>query len=331
MSDHAIEHQGERIDHTGHCIDHPQIRVRRPNANGGWRIILTNGCPLCAIDPVKTITRRSSGGSNAYALTRKDSSRRPTLCHEETDFAKSYCSDSDITETTVASSHSSSSCHSNLDDFHGHLSPESSRSKRIVCGMRYVDPVSGRAGTYTGQVSPDTQSPHGVGCLRLHDGQLLDGEWSEGHLIQSQDTRHRKEYVRHPSRGRRESLSESFNRSCRLVDDEQRTSYSRHPSRSRREPLSHSIRFDEDEEQHQNYSRQPSKTRRESVRSISRSFRCNEEDEDANSIGETYSLGSQGDRTVGTYSAREKKSSLPIMSSGQLDRRPSRSYSEVKR
>lgn len=309
MSDHAID-----LDPTGHCLSHPQIRVRRPNANGiGFRTILTNGCPLCAIHPVKPMARRSTGPVASHALVRRDSGRRRSL---EEDFAKSYCSSSDMTTTTVASSQSSSSCHSNLDDYHS----SHSERKRVVCGMRYQDPESGRSGTYTGQVEQETQCPHGVGSLRLHDGDILDGEWSRGRLIQDV---HRRE--RCPSRSRRESLSESL-RSCRLEDEEhQKSQISRHPSRSRRESLSHSIRFPE--EPH-HYERSASRCRRESLHSLSRSHRFDEDDDDANSF-ENNSLGSHGEQTVATYSARESKSSLPKRSSG-MERRPSRGYAEVK-
>lgn len=307
MSDHAID-----LDPTGHCIAHPQIRVRRPNPNGiGYRIILTNGCPLCAIEPVKP--RRSSG--NNQSIVRRDSGRRRSF---EEDFGKSFCSASDITETTVASSQSSSSCLSNLEDFHsnGPLSPVSER-KRVICGMRYQDP-RGRIGTYTGQVDAETQFPHGIGCLRLGDGEVLDGEWSRGHLI-SEESHHRsKEHARHPSRSRAEHLSESL-RSCRLDDDE---SIHRHPSRSRRESLSHSTRFEEEPQEYQ-YTRSSSRCRRESLRSLSRSCRFYEEDEDANSI-ENHSLGSHGEHTVATYSARESKRTM------HLDKRPSRGHAEVK-
>lgn len=329
MSDHAAEVQDERLDPTGHCIDHPQIRVRRPNSNGsGWRTILTNGCPMCAIDPVKPYTRRNSNSSNSGALTRRDSgSRRWNYCQDENDFTKSYCSSSDVTATTVASSQSSSSCHSNLDDFHGPISPNSSsRSKRIVCGMSYVDPESGRSGTYTGQVSPDSQLPNGVGCLRLHDGDIMDGEWSRGRMVHTINPSRR-----HASRSRRESLSESLNRSCRLEDEDQspQQSFNRQPSRSRRESLSRSVCLDE-EPSSKHHVRNPSRSRRESIRSISRSCRFYEEEEDANSIGGNNSLGSHDDQTVATYSARESKSSLPKSSNG-IVRRPSRScHSEVK-
>ena len=334
MSDHAVEAQDERLDQTGHCIDHPQIRVRRPNSNGSWRTILTNGCPLCAIDPVKPYTRRDSNGSNSGALTRRDSgSRRWSHCQDENDFTKSYCSSSDVTATTVASSQSSSSCHSTLDDFQGPISPtSSSRSKRIVCGMPYVDPVSGRSGTYTGQISQESQLPNGVGCLRLHDGDVMDGEWCRGRMVDSANSSRRSEYARHASRSKRESLAESLNRSCRLEDEYQspQQSFIRQPSRSRREALSRSIRMEEDPQPQHHDVRTPSRSRRESMRSLSRSCRFYEEDEDANSIGDNNSLGSHGEQTVATYSARESKSSLPKRSGG-IDRRPSRSsYSEVK-
>lgn len=301
MSDHATD--DGRLNSTGYCIDHPQIRVRRPNANGmGSRTILKNGCPLCAIHPVKSLSRRGSRNSTALA---RDVGSRTIFYQEEPESTKSYCSASDITETTVASSQSSSTCNSNLDDFHGPLSSsESSRSKQIVCRMHYIEPKSGREGSYTGQISTETKLPDGIGCLRLHDGEILDGDWSGGHLIEKYETQQRsKGYVRHLSRSRREFLSETLSRSCRLGDDDQTTNNSksaRHPSRSRR--------------------------------SISRSYRFDEDDEDSNSIDENNSLGSHGDRTVGgSYSARESKSSLPRKSSGgQLVRRASR-YCEVKR
>jgi hypothetical protein len=202
-----------------------------------------------------------------------------------------------------------------------------------------VDPVSGRSGTYTGQVSPETQSPHGVGCLKLQrDGEVLDGEWSRGRLVNTADAHDRSNHhqTRHPSRsrGRKESLSESLSRSCRFEDEDQEMQQhrlARQPSRSRRESLSHSIRFDEAEPQSQHHVRHPSRSRRELVRSLSRSCHFDEDDEDANSIGGENSLGSHGDHTVGTYSARESKHTLPKRSSGQFDRRPSRSYLEVKR
>lgn len=302
MSVQAID--DGRLNSTGYCSEHPQIRVRRPNANGmGWRTILTNGCPLCAIHPVKSLSRRSSCKSTALA---RDAGSRTSFFQEEPEFTKSYCSASDITETTVASSQSSSTCNSNLDDFHGPLtsSSESSKSKQIVCRMHYIEPKSGREGSYTGQISPDTRLPNGIGCLRLEDGQILDGDWSRGRLIEKCETQHKsKEYIRCPSRSRRESLSESLSRSCHLRDDDQPTSHlsksARHPSRLRR--------------------------------SISRSCRFEEEDEDSNSIHDNNSLGSHGDRTVGgSYSARESKSSLPRSSGGRLERRASR-YCEVKR
>ena len=319
MSDHAIEDRNERLDSTGHCLDHLQIRVRRPNANGvGWRTILTNGCPLCAINPVKSSTRKSST-RNVHALTVRDSSRR-SVC-DETDFHKCSSSASDITETTVASSQSSLSCNSNLDDFSGPISPQEATRKRIVCGMSYVDPSSGRVGTYTGQVCRETQVPHGMGCLRS-EGDVINGEWSTGRLVHRQDTQHGS---RHPSRSRRENISESL-RSCHLEDDESHRSLSRHPSRSRRESLSRFINFDEDELQSQNSrARDPSRSKRESLRSLSRSCHF---DEDDNSIGDN-SLNSHGERTVGTYSARESKNFLPKQSGG-ADRCPSR-YCEMKR
>lgn len=419
MSDHAVEeHQQHRLDPTGHCIDHPQIRVRRPNPNGhGWRTVLTNGCPLCSVVPVKSplprrtsnraLTRMDSGCSNISVRSRRSQTR-------EDDCSPYYCSASDVTATTVASSNSSGSGHSIIDDTNdAPFSPGSTSSRssrRVVCGMRYVDPATQKRGSYTGQVSPE-QLPNGTGCLRLNDGETLDGEWKMGRLVRREDTQPKSKQQRHPSRGRREMLSESL-RSLHFDEDQaqqkplgrhpsrskSRPSHldedgqskqklpARHPSRSRREMLSESFSMpcshlgrddqaqqksfarhpsrsksfhlnEEGQAQQKTHARHPSRSRRESLarslhanepdqhqftrqpscsrrEALSRSIRFDEEE--TNSIGgENNSLGSHGENTVGTYSARESKGcrvpkkSAPSGSGGMGDRRR-RSYMEVK-
>lgn len=314
MSDHAVEddYQNHRLDSTGHCLDHPQIRVRRPNANGtGWRTILTKGCPLCAVDPIKPLTRRISNGSQA--LIRRDSNGsstcRRSLYTEHHEFSSSYCSTSDITATTVASSGSSFSVNSNIEDNASlfSLSPSSSRlKKRVLFGPRNVDPAT-REVFNDGQAFAESQLPNGIGCLRLqNDEKNLDEEWVTTRVLKRDETEH--------------GVREHHN-------------LGRHPSRCRRDSLSRSCHLDSDDLQKQRYdqlSRRPSRSRRVS---LSCSFRFDDKEDDVNSMNcDNNSLGSHGEHTVGTYSARESKGSrIPKRSSEPLDRCSGRSYMEVKR
>eukprot|EP00804_Cyclotella_cryptica_P007437 CCRYP_002645-RA/>CCRYP_002645-RA protein AED:0.18 eAED:0.18 QI:0/-1/0/1/-1/1/1/0/312 len=312
MSDHAVEdeYQQQGLDSTGHCVNHPQIRVRRPNANGmGWRTILTKGCPLCAVEPIKPLTRRISNGS--HALIRRDSNgsstcRRSTYS-EHYEFSNSYCSTSDITATTVASSGSSVSGNSNIDE-NASLSPSSSRlSKRVLCGRRQVDPATHQDGFNDGQISAESQLLNGTSRLRLHDdAKTLDKDWAKIPMVKRDEPKHwtttQQDLGRHPSRCRRDSLSRSCHFDFHDIEKQRKDHLSRHPSRSRRGSLSRSCRFAD-------------------------------EDDDENSInGDNNSLGSHGDRTVGTYSARESKGSrIPKRSNEPLECRQCRSYVEVKR
>ncbi|KAL7483553.1 hypothetical protein ACHAW6_009192 [Cyclotella cf. meneghiniana] len=311
MSDHTVEgdYEQQRLDLTGHCQDHPQIRVRRPNANGiGWRTILTKGCPLCAVDPVKPLTRRISNGS--HALIRRNSNGsstcRRSMYNEHQEFSSST---SDITATTVASSGSSFSANSNIEENASlfSLSPSSLRlNKQVLFGTRNVDPAT-REVISNGQVFADSELPNGLGCLRFRDdGKNLDEKWVKTCLLKRDLTEHgiteRKNIARHPSSCRRDSLSRSFHLDSDDLQTQRCGQLSRHPSRSRRLSLSGSFRFDDNED-------------------------------DVNSINcDNNSLGSHGERTVGTYSARESKGSrIPNRSSEPFERRPVRSYMEVKR
>lgn len=314
MSDHAVEDDYlQLLDSTGHCVNHPQIRVRRLNANGvGWRTILTKGCPLCAVDPVKPLRRRVSNGT--HSLIRRDSNgsstSRRSMYTERHEFSSSYCSTSDITATTVASSGSSFSVNSNIDESSSlsSLSPSSSRlTKQVLCGPRIVGPAAHQGEFINGEISSESQLPNGISCLRLHDdGKTVDEEWAKSRTLNCDETKHamreQQNLVRHPSRCRRDSMSRSCHFNFDVHQKQRNDQLSRHSSRSRRPSLSRSCRFDD-------------------------------EDNDSNSINcENNSLGSHGDRTIGTYSARESKGSrIPERSTDPLNCLPGRGYIEAKR
>ena len=205
------------IDENGKCIRHPQIHLRRQLSSGGWRNVLSN-CPLCAISPPRpvksrvserrrTLTSLSSPSIEASSTPRSSSSSSQrdsgdSISRFMSGCEKDFSNFSISTDTTVASLTSASSGSSTSEDQperasyfsssssirSSALSPASSSSrlpskKSVVCGMRYLCPDRNRLGSYTGQLHPETQVPHGVGCLRYRDGSLADGDWSHGRLI----------------------------------------------------------------------------------------------------------------------------------------------------
>ncbi|KAL7547151.1 hypothetical protein ACHAWF_010469 [Thalassiosira exigua] len=73
--------------------------------------------------------------------------------------------------------------------------------RAVVCGMRHAHPATGRTGSYTGQVDPDTGLPHGLGTLRHADGAMAEGEWRDGTLVRDEGARNSTTGGGHRGRG----------------------------------------------------------------------------------------------------------------------------------
>ena len=63
----------------------------------------------------------------------------------------------------------------------------SKTKKSVVCGQTYTNPITNQVGSYTGQLHPVTQVPHGIGSLRYThcngNSGIDEGEWYEGILV----------------------------------------------------------------------------------------------------------------------------------------------------
>ena len=59
----------------------------------------------------------------------------------------------------------------------------SSNHLTVVCGMPYEYSFANLPGYYTGEIFINSETPHGVGSWRSHDGTtVIEGEWFDGHL-----------------------------------------------------------------------------------------------------------------------------------------------------
>lgn len=348
------------VDHFGNCLSHPQIRIRRQNATTGeWRVILPSGCPLCAasevmvplvVKPRQRLSHRptSSRSISSYNHTNsQESCESPDSSYKSLAHEFSTCSFiSSSTDTTVACSDGSSvrsggtelshqnsassvassggtasmgtsgaygnsplhhqssgtrekfklplsssrppSSSSQLSNSGATISPMSTTGKKsITCGLRYTNPDTNQRGSYTGQLHPVSQLPHGIGALRYRDGTVVDGEWRDGKLVVE---------APRPESERRERRRASLS----SHEEEKMTYHHVRSSSSRHQESSCSALIPYTPHQYQG-----------------------QEDDDANSINDDNSLGSNGDNTYATmtYSARESKGSLPPLAKRGDDRR----------
>ena len=187
-------------DADGKCLRHPQIQLRRLSAAGRWRTLLSS-CPLCSISPLERERCRPSLSSicDEDHISRFMSSSMSFSTETDTTLDLSSCASSasslshgDCPQVTVSSptslrrqsltSPSGLSPISSPKPLQPFLPLRKSSKKSVVCGMFYVCPDTNRPGSYTGQLHPETQSPHGIGPWRYRDGSLSEGEWCDGRL-----------------------------------------------------------------------------------------------------------------------------------------------------
>lgn len=206
------------IDHDGKCLYHPQIHLQRKISTGGWKKVLSQ-CPLCSIaalhhrrDASKARTRSTIASCSSNSLSPQESFPKSgagafglgkdfsNMSMASTDITVSSTSASSTSSTSeeqatmssaalpVSSTGLSSAAMSRENFFPTTVSSASqtarlSSRKRVACGMSYLCPESNCIGSYTGQLHPVKQIPHGIGCLRYNDGSRAGGEWFNGKLL----------------------------------------------------------------------------------------------------------------------------------------------------
>jgi len=207
------------IDHDGKCRYHPEIHLQRKISSGGWKRVLSR-CPLCsisALNPRKDASKARTRSTMAALCSSNPLSLKESLPKSgigtfglDKDFSNMSMASTDITVSSTSASSTSSTSEEqatvssaafpvrSTGPSSAAMSREAifpttassafqssllSTRRRVACGMSYLCPETNCIGSYTGQLHPVKQIPHGIGCLRYNDGTRAGGEWFNGSLL----------------------------------------------------------------------------------------------------------------------------------------------------